>query len=91
MQNKPALEWFKQLPEPYRTQAIENSTRPDAVYQSLSRALISDFTWESTPQGGIHWHDIYERAELGEFDTPQAEVRQKEHWGHNGNFHEDKS
>jgi hypothetical protein len=74
MQNKTALEWFNQLPEPYRTQAIENSTRTDAVYQSLAGALMRNFTWESTPQN--YWHDIYERAELGEFDTPQVEIKE---------------
>jgi hypothetical protein len=76
MQNKTALEWFNQLPEPYRTQAIENSTRPDSVYQSLAGALMRNFTWESTPQGGIHWLQITNRAELGEFDTPQAEIKE---------------
>jgi hypothetical protein len=76
MTNKTALEWFNQLPEPYRTQAIENSTRPDAVYQSLARALIRNFNWASTPQKKFYWHDIYERAELGEFDTPQAEIKE---------------
>jgi hypothetical protein len=76
MTNKTALEWFKQLPEPYRTQAIQNSTRPDAVYQSLARALIRNFNWASTPQKKFYWHDIYERAELGEFDTPQAEINE---------------
>jgi hypothetical protein len=76
MENKPTLEWFWQLPEPYRTQAIENSTRPYSVYQSLARALISNFTWESTPQKKFYWHDIYERAELGEFDSLQVEIKE---------------
>ena len=76
--SKSAKEWFKQLPEPYRTQAIENSDRLDAVYQSLAGALIRNFNWQDTPegQGYHHWNDIRERAINGEFDTPQAEIKE---------------
>ena len=76
MTNKPALEWFKQLPEPYRTQAIHNSDRLDSVYQSLFDALRCNFLWASTPQGGIHWLQITNRAELGEFDPIQVEIKE---------------
>jgi hypothetical protein len=72
MENKPALEWFEQLPEPYRTQAIENSTRPYSKYQSLFDALRCNFNWAETPQGREYWIIISNRAELGEFDSPQA-------------------
>jgi hypothetical protein len=74
MTNKPALEWFEQLPEPYRTQAIENSTRPYSKYQSLFDALRCNFNWAETPQKKFYWHDIYERAKLGEFDSPRTQT-----------------
>jgi len=76
MTNKTALEWFKQLPEPYRTQAIQNSQGLNTEYESPFDALRRNFNWASTPQGGIHWLQITNRAELGEFDPIQVEIKE---------------
>ena len=68
--SKSAKEWFKHLPEPYRTQAIENSRRLDAEHESLADALLNQFWWKDTPegQGYNYWDSIHQRAINGEFD-----------------------
>jgi hypothetical protein len=76
--SKTAKEWFEQLPEPYRTQAIENwekskiSDKENPVI-SLNWALDT-FIWKKTIQGGDYWQVIWDRAFKGEFDTPQPNL-----------------
>lgn len=69
---KKALEWYQQLPEPIRSEAIANSNSLDRMYSSLPQCLIGNFRWINTPQGqGIdYWFDIVARARNGEFDKP---------------------
>jgi len=67
---KTVKEWYNQLPEPVRSQAIKNCERPDMVVDSLLDALIEGFYWFDTPQDGDYWWDIYCRAKDGEFDNP---------------------
>jgi hypothetical protein len=66
---KTAKEWFEQLPEPYRTQALENCTAKGEE-DSLSEAIFGGFIWSLTPQGYGYWSDIKLRAIRGEFDKP---------------------
>jgi hypothetical protein len=65
---KTAKEWFQMLPEPYRTQALENSNGLERQYESLPTALFVNFTWIDTPQKGEYWNDIHERSIDGKFD-----------------------
>ena len=59
-------EWFNELEEPYRTQAIENTKKlaeeSGRLYEStdsLSEALISAFIWETSPEGHKYWSDLF--------------------------------
>jgi len=72
---KTAKEWFEQLPEPIRTQAIENTKHAqpytgDNIFESLYSALFGGFNWDLTKQGEEYWNRIADRAYRGEFDTP---------------------
>jgi hypothetical protein len=58
------LEWFNELPEPFRSQAIVNQRAQHGV-NSLSQfcdnfheALSEGFTWEESPQGHFYWYWI---------------------------------
>lgn len=65
--DKHILWWLNQLPEPHKSQAIENRikspSQPDGfVYtyaDSLRRAIDRAFRWAATPQGGDYWLDLY--------------------------------
>jgi hypothetical protein len=72
MQNKPPLEWFQQLPEPYRTQAIENWEKSKwedkhDLFESI-RDAFHTFSWAYSQQGEDYWNSIFKRAIKGEFD-----------------------
>ena len=60
---KKVKDWFEELPEPYRTQAIENSTKEElnCIEESLTNALSGSFFWFSSPQGQKYWGDLYEK------------------------------
>ena len=66
---KPILEWYKDLPEPYRSQAIENYDGKIEFSKSQVDAISNGFVWRTTPQGYLHWSRIIIRARRGEFDT----------------------
>lgn len=69
---KTAKEWFEQLPEPIRTQAVENweksnwSNKND-LFDSLADAL-NIWEWDK------YWRNIVDRAERGEFDQPNPNL-----------------
>lgn len=71
---KPILEWYEDLPEPIRSQAIENYNPNYAPkntdVENLHDAIDLGFWWMSSPEGDKYWHDISTRAEAGEFDKP---------------------
>ena len=71
---KTAKEWFAQLPEPIRSQAVANSKCLDAIHSTLSGCLFANFAWTKTPQLESYWYDIHRRAELGEFDQPEPNL-----------------
>lgn len=70
---KPILEWYEELPEPYRSQAMENY---DGIYlyaRSVYNAILFGFTWADTIQyhrDVNYWSDLADRASSGEFDDP---------------------
>lgn len=53
---KTIKQWLEELPEPYRTQALENYENNKV--QSLSFALINAFEWYDTPEGIEYWADL---------------------------------
>lgn len=76
---KTAIEWFQHLPEPYRSQAVENfkadtDYTDEDLFKSLSDSLINGFFWVETPQGFRYWSEIKARAIDGEFDKPFPEL-----------------
>lgn len=57
-------EWLEELPEPYRTEALDiyHTQWSDADIpstESLSEALIGAFVWEMTPQGYDYWNNLH--------------------------------
>jgi hypothetical protein len=78
MSTKSAKEWFNQLPEPYRTQAIENWEKSEMddkndLFERIEES-IDTFVWRLTPQGADYWANIWSRSMKGEFDTPQPNL-----------------
>ena len=78
-QEKTILEWLNQLPEPYKSQAIENTKNDNPfswneIVDSLWKAIDVGFLWSSTSQGGDYWFDIKARAANGEFNTPDDTI-----------------
>lgn len=61
---KTAREWFETFPEPYRSQALENSRWPDDLYDDALDALALDFVWRHSPQKHKYWTDFYKKLEL---------------------------
>lgn len=80
---KPILEWYEQLPEPIRSQAIENYDPEWAEFYngtapSQADAISSGFIWEETKEKGQGWHywfNLQQRAEAGEFDDPIEKLK----------------
>jgi len=59
------------LPEPYRTQALENMLpgEADAEVEYRSDAVICGIYWAETPQGTSYWNAFYIKL-LNQEDTP---------------------
>lgn len=63
---KTIREWLEELPEPYRTQALENVNEHDPKIidelpseQTAKKALSGAFVWMFTEQGERYWFDLY--------------------------------
>lgn len=54
---KTIKEWLQELPEPYKTQALNNtsSIMANNKVESLSYAIESAFIWTDTPEGHFYW------------------------------------
>jgi hypothetical protein len=66
---KTVLEHFETLPEPYRTQAIENCKdqgNEGLKVENLDEAFSDGFVWSRSKQGYDHWDDFYDS--LSEYD-----------------------
>jgi len=53
--------WLEELPEPYRSQALENlvkDSRENTEVKSLSVAISSAFVWKDTSQGEYYWMNV---------------------------------
>lgn len=73
---KTAREWADHLPEPIKTQFIENC-KPfeilESKYPSISTAIKASLYWAQSLQNHFYWEEIYYRALKGEFDKPLTE------------------
>lgn len=67
---KTAREWFAQLPEPIRSEAMENARDLDSEYDSLAGAITNQFSWRKTPQRHDYWYRIAKKAERGDYNKP---------------------
>jgi len=68
---KTVIEWFDTLPEPYKTQAINNTKLHllKTFDESLIDAIKSSFTWHSTDQGHDYWFDLVNQIDSGTIKT----------------------
>ena len=63
---KPIKQWLEELPEPYRTQALENCQEEFYLKKCTSSqhlALEHAFFWGKTPQGHNYWSDIWKKLQ----------------------------
>jgi hypothetical protein len=66
---KPILEWYEDLPEPIRSQAIANYDGEYPVAASLHMSLRRGFYWQKY-EGDEYWEEITDKAEAGEYTPP---------------------
>ena len=75
---KPILEWYEELPEPIRSQAIANYDPKfcnSLRVESQSVAIARGFNWDKSPQGFDYWNNIDSKALRGDYD-PQHTIEQ---------------
>lgn len=60
---KPIKQWLEELPEPYRTQALENIHYYDLERKcpNLPTAVFLPFDWSSSKQGFDYWNELHEK------------------------------
>lgn len=59
-------QWFKELPEPYRSQALENTLNLNQCGEKILKspapnikdALMCGFIWRDTQQGVDYWRNF---------------------------------
>ena len=53
-------EWFNMLPEPYRTEALSNTSDYilDTTDESFDDAIYGAFKWDDTRQGHDYWLNV---------------------------------
>jgi len=74
-EEKTIAEWFEELPEPYKTKALDNVMSQNSVTlvssdTSLSDALVGAFDWSITPEGFYFWNELdnsikHEKSHVG--------------------------
>lgn len=78
-----ATEWYKQLPEPYRTQAFENFKAQGKEDKECDEAYhaVDMFTWIDTLEGGDYWGDFYYKIKHMKIPLvkQEEEVRENKH------------
>jgi hypothetical protein len=78
-EQKTPIEWFQQLKEPYRSEAIENISNRMAGYvnypSSLLAALNYSFDWMQSPQKLAYWEKIYDSIKSGETTYLETELK----------------
>lgn len=59
---KTIKEWFEELEEPYRSQALFNHIKEHGgetdIVKNLEDALYSGFSWNDSPEGHNYWSEL---------------------------------
>jgi len=57
---KTIKQWFNELPEPQKTEALENTPKliKENIADDLEDAIYSAFRWDRTKQGYDYWQKI---------------------------------
>ena len=57
---KTIIDYLNTLPEPYKTQAINNTgdKNLNRKVKSLNEALMSAFPWQGSPEGYRYWFQL---------------------------------
>jgi hypothetical protein len=57
---KTIKQWFNELPEPQRTQALKNTHKNTLRKKesNMSSALLSSFNWSGTEEGLDYWDNL---------------------------------
>lgn len=58
---KTIKEWLEELPEPYRTQALNNADEVllECTEETQSEALKGAFMWFTTEEGHDYWSQLH--------------------------------
>lgn len=74
---KTIREWLKELPEPYKTQAINNSTeeRLNKVEPDLLHALVFAFNLSDAPEGTHYWRELFQDLYIKTNNPEEYEIR----------------
>lgn len=73
---KTAKQWFDELPEPYRTQALVNCDSNEYC-DTLADALFDSFAWGQTTQGMRYWQELHDMIVSGlPLPLPQPDLTQ---------------
>lgn len=61
MTMKTIEQWLNELPEPYRSQALENTPKYMLTnqYVSMVSVLMHAFPWKFSPQGLEYWQEYF--------------------------------
>ena len=73
-QGKKPAEWFEQLKEPYRSEAIANIEHHDILSEMSYDSLARAFNWAKSIQGLDYWSKIYNSIEAGETTYLEPEL-----------------
>jgi hypothetical protein len=73
---KTILEWYEELPEPIRSQAIANYDGNVELAENRRSAIQSGFIWYDTPEGQDHWQVVSDKAKEGYYDQPPSPLEQ---------------
>jgi hypothetical protein len=69
-EQKTPIEWFQQLKEPYRSEAINNLSKKMSCYiefpDSLIQALNCSFAFADSNEGNNYWWEILRSIKAGE-------------------------
>lgn len=63
---KTIKEWFETLPDPYKTQALENSIQLTGKKVPSLVGALNSFIWSDTPQGREYWTQVKRYVQLNE-------------------------
>ena len=58
---KPLNDWFNELPEPYRTKAINNTKNLDITIDSIQSGLLCAFMWSTSEEGYSYWSELFNK------------------------------